>query len=85
MNRLLKLEFLGPLALFGVTPLRPLAARALEDAPRSELLWFVNLRMFGIFQRSHAPVRSAAGRFPVVRYYAADLCAGLRRPVTGLA
>jgi hypothetical protein len=28
------------------------AARALEDAPRSELLWFVNLRMFGISQRS---------------------------------
>ena len=54
MNRLFKLQFLGPLALFSATLGAELAARALEYAPSSELLWFINLRMFGIFQRSDA-------------------------------
>jgi hypothetical protein len=54
MNRLLKLQFLGPLALFAATLCAELAARALQYAPGSELLWFVNLKMFGIFQRSGA-------------------------------
>jgi hypothetical protein len=52
MNRLFKLQFLGPLALFVATLSAELAARALACAPSSEFLWFVNLRMFGIFQRS---------------------------------
>jgi hypothetical protein len=54
MNRLFRLQFLGPLALFATTLCAELAARALEYDPSSEFLWFVNLRMFGIFQRSHA-------------------------------
>src|SRR5712671_3892833 len=54
MNRLFKLQFLGPLALFSATLCAELAARALEYAPSSELLWFINLKMFGIFQRSDA-------------------------------
>src|SRR4029078_4854831 len=54
MNRLFKLQFLGPLALFSATLGAELAARALQYAPSSELLWFINLRMFGIFQRSDA-------------------------------
>jgi hypothetical protein len=54
MNRLFKLQFLGPLALFVATLCAELAARALQYAPSSELLWFVNLKMFGIFQRSDA-------------------------------
>ncbi len=53
MNRLFKLQFLGPLALFVATLAAELAARALSCAPGSEFLWFVNLRMFGIFQRSY--------------------------------
>src|SRR5437879_76097 len=53
MNRLFKLQFLGPLALFVATACAELAARALSYAPGSEVLWFVNLRMFGIFQRSY--------------------------------
>jgi hypothetical protein len=53
MNRLFKLQFLGPLALFVATLCAELAARALSYAPGSEILWFVNLRMFGIFQRSY--------------------------------
>ena len=54
MSRLFKLQFLGPFALFAATLCAELAARALQYAPSSELLWFINLRMFGIFQRSYA-------------------------------
>ena len=54
MNRLFKLQFLGPFALFAATLCAELAARALQYAPSSELLWFLNLRVFGIFQRSYA-------------------------------
>jgi hypothetical protein len=54
MNRLFKLQFLGPLALFAAALSAELAARALQYAPSSELLWFINLKMFGIFQRSDA-------------------------------
>jgi hypothetical protein len=53
MNRTFKLQFLGPLALFVSTLAAEIAARALEYAPSSETLWFINLRMFGIFQRSY--------------------------------
>jgi hypothetical protein len=54
MNRLFKLQFLGPVALFVGTGCAELAARALQYNPTSEFLWFLNLRVFGIFQRSHA-------------------------------
>jgi len=54
MNRLFKLQFLGPFALFAAALCAELAARALQYAPNSELLWFINLKMFGIFQRSDA-------------------------------
>src|SRR5690242_9587697 len=54
MSNLFKLQFLGPCALFAATLCAELAARALQYAPSSELLWFINLRIFGIFQRSHA-------------------------------
>jgi hypothetical protein len=54
MNRLFKLQFLGPLALFAATLCAELAARALQYSPTSEFLWFVNLKIFGIFQRSDA-------------------------------
>jgi hypothetical protein len=40
-------------ARFVATLCAELAVRALEYAPGSEFLWFVNLRMFGIFQRSY--------------------------------
>ncbi len=58
MNRVFKLQFLGPLALFAITLCAELAARALQYVPTSELLWFINLRVFGIFQRSHALLSS---------------------------
>ena len=55
-----------------------LAARALQYAPSSELLWFINLRMFGIFQRSHA-VLSEFGVFDGFQFF------GLALPIFGLA
>lgn len=54
MTKLFKLQFLGPLTLFAATLAAELAARALEYAPSSQFLWFVNLRVFGFLQRSHA-------------------------------
>ena len=48
MTRLFKLQFLGPLALFVATLSAEIATRALEYAPSSKILWFINLRMFGI-------------------------------------
>ena len=54
MIRLFKLQFLGPLTLFVATLSAELAARALEYAPTSETFWYLNLRVFGLFQRSHA-------------------------------
>jgi hypothetical protein len=54
MKRLTKLQFLGPFAVFAAALSAELAAHALQYAPSSELLWFINLKMFGIFQRSDA-------------------------------
>src|SRR6478736_3898801 len=61
MSRLFKLQFLGPLALFVATLCAELAVRALAYAPSSELLWFVNLKMFGIFQRSYYMLSDVLG------------------------
>src|SRR6476659_8615287 len=65
MNRLFKLQFLGPCALFAATLCAELAARALQYAPSSELLWFINLRMFGIFQRSYAVLLNLSEMFSI--------------------
>jgi len=78
MSRLFKLQFLGPFALFAATLCAELAARALQYAPSSELLWFINLRMFGIFQRSHA-VLSEFGVFDGFQFF------GLALPIFVLA
>jgi hypothetical protein len=53
MIRLFKLQFLGPLTLFVATLSAELAARALEHDPTSETLWYLNLKVFALFQRSH--------------------------------
>src|SRR6266436_1808016 len=65
MNRLFKLQFLGPFALFAATLCAELAARALQYSPSSELLWFINLRMFGIFQRSYATLLDLSEVIPI--------------------
>jgi len=78
MSRLFKLQFLGPFALFAATLCAELAARALQYDPSSELLWFINLRMFGIFQRSHA-VLSYFDAVDGFQFF------GLALPIFGLA
>src|SRR5258705_12252575 len=65
MSRLFKLQFLGPFTLFAATLCAELAARALQYAPGSELLWFINLRMFGIFQRSYAMLLNLSEVVPI--------------------
>jgi hypothetical protein len=65
MNRLFKLQLVGPFALFAAMLCAELAARALQYAPSSELLWFINLRMFGIFQRSYAMLLNLSDVIPI--------------------
>ena len=53
MTRLAKLQAIGPIYLFVAVLGAEAAAWALSHSPRSEILWFVNLRVFSIFQKSH--------------------------------
>ena len=53
MIRLFKFQFLGPLVLFLATLSAELAARGLAYKPSSATLWYLNLEVFGLFQRSH--------------------------------
>jgi hypothetical protein len=72
MIKLFKLQFLGPLVVFVATLCSELAAQALSYDPSSELLWFVNLRLFGIFQRSYSALGDAA-RIPGFQLFALAL------------
>jgi hypothetical protein len=56
MNRLFKLQILGPMALFLAVAAAEAATVSLAHWPRSEFLWYVNLELFGLLQRSHAAV-----------------------------
>jgi hypothetical protein len=53
MNRIAKLQLIGPVALFLTVLAAEAAVFALSHNPTSELLWYINLKIFGIFQRSH--------------------------------
>lgn len=53
MTRLAKLQAIGPVYLFLAVLGAEAAAWALSHSPTSEILWFANLRVFGIFQKSH--------------------------------
>jgi hypothetical protein len=66
MIRLAKLQIVGPLALFVAVAGAEGAAWALTQVPTSEFLWFVNLRVFGLFQKSHY-LLSAAIVIPYVQ------------------
>ena len=52
MNRVAKLQFLGPVAVFLTVGAAEAAALALAHFPASEILWYVNLRIFQVFQES---------------------------------
>jgi hypothetical protein len=52
MNRLAKLQLIGPLAVFVAALAAEFAAAALARWPSSEMLWRVNLEWFRAFQKS---------------------------------
>lgn len=53
MLRLAKFQLIGPIALFLTVVTAETAAYALSQAPRSEWLWYVNIKLFTVFQRAH--------------------------------
>ena len=61
MNRLSKLQLIGPAFLFAAVLAAEAGAYALSLFPSSETLWYVNLKVFGMFQRSYYLVDSYTG------------------------
>jgi hypothetical protein len=53
MNRLAKLQFFGPVAVLLTVGAAEAAAFALARIPTSETLWYLNLKIFEVFQKSH--------------------------------
>jgi hypothetical protein len=61
MTRLAKLQFAGPAAIFATILAADSAAYALDQAPSSTMLWYINIEFFGIFQNSHSLADSLSG------------------------
>jgi len=61
MNRLSKLQLIGPAFLFAAVLAAEGAAYALSLFPSSAPLWYANLKLFGMFQRSYYLVDSYTG------------------------
>jgi hypothetical protein len=61
MNRLAKLQLIGPVFLFVAVLAAEAGAYALAMFPSFEPLWYVNLKLFGMFQRSYYVVDSYTG------------------------
>jgi hypothetical protein len=53
MTRAAKLQLVGPVVLFAAVFAAESAVYALAYAPTSEILWFINLKLFGLFQQSY--------------------------------
>ena len=53
MRRLTGLQLIGPSILLAAALAAEAGAYALAHAPSSEILWYINLKLFGIFQQSH--------------------------------
>jgi hypothetical protein len=53
MNRLAKLQLIGPFVLSCTVIAAEAAAHALALKPSSVVAWYLNIEIFGIFQRSH--------------------------------
>lgn len=53
MTRLAKLQIIGPIVLALTIAAEEIAAGMLAWKPSSEFAWYLNLHVFGIFQRSH--------------------------------
>jgi len=61
MNRLSKLQLIGPAFLFVAVLAAEAAAYALSTFPSSAPLWYANLKLFGVFQRSYYAIDSYTG------------------------
>jgi hypothetical protein len=61
MRKLGVFQLLGPLALFVALAAADAAAYALQWAPSCEWLWWLNLRGFEVFQRSHYALEAITG------------------------
>jgi hypothetical protein len=53
MTRLAKLQIVGPAILVAMIVIEELAAYFLAWKPSSEFAWYLNLQVFGVFQRGH--------------------------------
>jgi hypothetical protein len=53
MIQLTKLQIIGPLVLAFTIVVEELATKLLAWMPSSEFAWYLNLEVFGVFQRSH--------------------------------
>jgi hypothetical protein len=53
MTKLAKLQLIGPVVVFLAALGAEVAAYALNYSPTSEFLWYVNLKLFGLFQQSY--------------------------------
>jgi hypothetical protein len=52
MQRIARIQLIGPLVLLGAVAAAEAAAFALAFAPSSSLLWYLNLEVFSIFRKS---------------------------------
>jgi hypothetical protein len=68
MIRLARLQFLGPLIVLVAVGLAEAAAFALAQFPTSEMLWYLNLRVFTVFQTSYILLCSSWG-LPYAQFY----------------
>jgi hypothetical protein len=61
MRKSVALQLLGPVSLLGVMAIAEFASFALNCAPSSEWLWYLNLKWFALFQQSHYALEEALG------------------------
>ncbi len=61
MRTSVALQLLGPVSLFGAMAMAEGAAYALNCAPSSEWLWYLNLNWFALFQQSQYAIEAALG------------------------
>jgi hypothetical protein len=66
--RLAKLQFLGPAALLITVGAAEGAAFALAQDPTSEALWYMNLKVFGIFQNTYYLLKPSLN-FPYAQFF----------------
>jgi hypothetical protein len=70
MISLRKLQLIGPFALFTAVLGAESAAWALAQSPTSEILWFINLRIFGLYQNSYYLIGSLTS-IPYFQFFVA--------------